>query len=197
MFKTTPTRQSFTTTTSLLIALLIGGAVSNNVSADHRENRHDRGGDFARVTHVEPVYRMVKQRAPIESCWIETVEHERRVSNHQSRRSTVIGGLIGAAIGSKVSARHHIGNDNLGILAGTIIGASIGHEVGQNRGRNDVTVIESQDIERCETSYQVRREEQLVGYDVSYRHHGRIYRTHTKEHPGRKIKVRDDFRHGY
>ncbi len=195
--KTQSNQPSTTTALSILFTLLIGSAVSSNVNADHREYRHERGGDFGRVTQVEPVYRTVTQRVPIEECWIETIERERTVGNHQTRRSTLIGGLVGAAVGSKISSRHHIGNDNLGILAGTIIGASIGHEAGQKRGRNDVTVIESRDIERCETTYQTRREQQLVGYDVSYRYHGRMYRTHTREHPGRKIHVSNNFRRTY
>ncbi len=184
------------------IAVLLAGAslsASNNASADHREYRDKRNTHYARVTHVEPIYRTVKHRVPIEQCWIETVERERRLANHRSRRSTIIGGLIGAAVGSKISTRHHTGhrNDHIGILAGSIIGASIGHEAGKKHRRDDIRVIESRDIERCETTYQVHRQEQLIGYDVSYRHHGRMYRTHTKDHPGRKIRVRENYRRSY
>lgn len=161
---------------------------------DHRHDRdfkydrkHDREYRYARVTHVEPVYRVVRRQVPVEQCWIESVERERSTSNHRSRRATLLGGLIGAAAGSKIS-HHHGDSHHLGALAGSIIGASIGHSAGKKH-HGDRRVIEVRDVERCETTYHTKRKKRLVGYDVSYRLHGRIYRTHMKDHPGRKIKI--------
>ncbi|MGH1471746.1 MAG: glycine zipper 2TM domain-containing protein [Cellvibrionaceae bacterium] len=197
-------RKPFFQLASLAAVIFTGASLffASTVNADHRDYRHDRyerNSHYVRVTHVEPIYRMVKHREPVEQCWIETVERERRVNNHRSRRSTVIGGLIGAAVGSKISSRHHSGhrNDHIGILAGSIIGASIGHNAGKKHRDDNIRIIETRDVERCETTYRIHREKRLIGYDVSYRQNGRIYRTHTKNHPGRKIRVQHARRYNY
>jgi uncharacterized protein YcfJ len=47
---------------------------------------------------------------------------------------------------------------------------------------------------RCEVTQQTSYEEELVGYDVTYRYQGRIFTTRTQEHPGKRIPVLVDVR---
>jgi uncharacterized protein YcfJ len=44
----------------------------------------------------------------------------------------------------------------------------------------------------CETRTEYQTDERVVGYDVEYEYHGRIYHTRTDSHPGRRIRVAVD-----
>ena len=49
--------------------------------------------------------------------------------------------------------------------------------------------LHSTPMERCETRTITTTERQISSYDVTYRFHGRIYHTNTRQHPGDRIAV--------
>ncbi|MGI9305540.1 MAG: glycine zipper 2TM domain-containing protein, partial [Gammaproteobacteria bacterium] len=58
--------------------------------------------DYAKVTHVEPIVRVVDVRTPREECWEEEVRH---TGGHgHGRGSTgamIVGGVIGGVVGNQ------------------------------------------------------------------------------------------------
>lgn len=185
------------------ISAVLGASLSmllaNSALADHRHyDRHQSRGhshyqvyqesynDYGRVIRARPIYQRVAIDIPRESCRVQTYAQETRRGG-DSFTGTVVGGLVGAAIG------HEIGNGRGGATAvGGLIGASIGNDAGKQR------VVRYRDEEVCSTRYRTEYEQQLVGYDVSYSYLGRIYQTRTDRHPGDRIvvdvNVRPDYR---
>jgi uncharacterized protein YcfJ len=171
-----------------ILALSMSMFVAGCASADHgyrRHHHHDQiyatydaynYGDYGRVMAARPIYRQVAIEVPRESCRVRTVARESR--NGDSFAGTVVGGLVGAAIG------HEIGNGRGAATAvGGLIGASIGNDAGSSR------TVRYRDEEICRTSYRTEYENRIVGYDVSYKYNGRIYQTRTDRHPGDRIPI--------
>jgi len=153
-----------------------------------RENygyERQRYDDYGRVLSARPIYQRVAIDVPRDSCHVETYAQESRRGG-DSFAGTVVGGLVGAAIG------HELGNGRGGATAvGGLIGASIGNDANKSR------VVRYRDEEVCNTHYRTEYEQRLVGYDVSYSYLGRIYQTRTDRHPGDRIAVDVNIRSGY
>lgn len=164
-------------TTALALISIIAAPLSMAGASRH--------SDYAKVTHVNPVYQSVKHRVPEKHCWVETVRTERH-HPRSSATSTLIGGAIGGAIGHAVG--HGKSNKKLGAVVGSVIGMSVGHDLGR-RDHGNRTRVTHKDVERCEVQYRTETQQQLHGYDVSYRYHGKTYTTFMKKRPGKKIKV--------
>lgn len=171
-----------------ILALSMSMLVAGCASADHGYRRHYHDnyaysnydnrdyGDYGRVVAARPIYRQVAIEVPRESCRVQTVARERR--NGDSFAGTVVGGLVGAAIG------HEIGNGRGSATAvGGLIGASIGNDAGSSRS------VRYRDEEVCRTQYRTEYEQRIIGYDVSYSYNGRMYQTRTDRHPGDRIAV--------
>ena len=188
--------------TPLLILTLAGLALSSAAMADrddrhhrkhHKHHHHhhervvvyerpvvyERAEVYARVVEARPIYRTVAVEVPVDSCHVETVAYRERRGG-DSFGGTVMGGLIGAALGHELG--HGSGHAT---AAGGLIGATIGNDVAG--GRRSVTRYEDREV--CQTRYRTEYERQLVGYDVSYSHQGRMYHTETQRHPGSRIRV--------
>ncbi|MBB3046167.1 uncharacterized protein YcfJ [Litorivivens lipolytica] len=144
---------------------------SASAHADHERS------DYAKVTSAVPVYEQVSREVPSRHCWEETVHYE-------SRRSTaapLVGAIIGGLIGHHVSAHD---DAPLGTFLGAGVGAAIGSHTQRER-RGDHYHVE----ERCETTYETQWHEEIVGYDVTYRYHGRNYKTRLPYDPGKRIRI--------
>ena len=149
---------------------------------EHRERVVYRD-DYARVVRSTPIYRDVAIRVPVDSCHVETVAYNERRGG-DSFQGTVVGGLIGAAIG------HEVGRNGHATAAGGLIGAAIGNNVAG--GSRSVTRYEDREV--CSTRYRTEYQRELVGDDVTYRYDGRVYTTETRHHPGdRIVHVRDRY----
>ena len=147
---------------------------------DYDSPRYD--DDYGRVIEARPIYQRVAVDVPRESCGVRTVAYEERRRSGDSFTGTVLGGLVGAAIG------HELGNGRgAATAAGGLIGASIGNDA--SRGGRAVSY---RDQEVCSTRYRTEYQERIVGYDVSYSYHGRVYQTQTDRHPGDRIAVAVD-----
>lgn len=166
--------------------LLANNALADRDDRHHGHHKHKHAHHvvvheydvYARVLDARPIYRSVAVEVPVESCRVETVAYNERRGG-DSFGGTVVGGLIGAAIGKE------IGHSGHATAAGGLIGAAIGNDIGSGSRR----VTRYEDREVCSHHYRTEYERELVGYDVSYRYNGRIYHTETRRHPGDRIPV--------
>lgn len=143
--------------------------------------------EYGKVVKVTPIYREVKVTTPVKECWQEPVTRTRSVRHgSHSAGGTLAGGLIGGIIG------HQFGNGRgkkLATAVGTIVGAQLGHDAAKGShasSHGSYTAYES----FCEVENQVRYEEVLDSYRVTYRYKGNKYQTNMPYDPGKKIKLR-------
>ena len=110
--------------------------------------------------------------------------------------ATVLGGIVGAAIGSQVgggSARYATA------AVGSMVGGIAGQKVYENSVRNrsprggTVTVCDPVPDDRYYDSYGTGGRG-VNAYDVTYEYGGREYTARTNYHPGDRIRVRVDVR---
>ncbi|MBT8444259.1 MAG: glycine zipper 2TM domain-containing protein [Gammaproteobacteria bacterium] len=165
-------------------------------SADNRRNDSSAHYDYARVTHVQPITRIVQVSTPHEVCWNERV---RTVSDNGGRgrgrgrdrefAPTVLGGIIGGVVGNQFGS----GRGNTAMtVAGALLGASIGRDASARNHhsyRRPARVSYSTE-RRCEVEQVTHQEERIDGYRVSYRFRGRDYVTRMNTDPGDRIRVR-------
>jgi uncharacterized protein YcfJ len=148
----------------------------------------ERFGDSAKVVSAEPIYRSVEITTPERHCWNEEVQHYH--AKQHGVTGTVVGGIIGGVVGHKISRNRGRGRD-MATVAGALLGSAIAHDMShKERGGYYTTSTER----RCEVTDRVSYEEELVGYDVTYRYKGRLFTTRTDEHPGKRIPVTVDVR---
>ena len=110
--------------------------------------------------------------------------------------ATVIGGIVGAALGSKVgggSARYATA------AVGSMVGGMAGREIYETTQRN--RVARRGNVTVCDPVFDEPGNRQrtagtnsVTAYDVTYEYAGREYITRTDYHPGDRIRVRVDVR---
>ncbi|MFT6264031.1 MAG: hypothetical protein ACJAWS_000163 [Oleiphilaceae bacterium] len=150
--------------------------------------------NWAKVTRVEPITHRVERRIPEEQCWNEQVKYYDGHRDHYRDRgnsytSTIVGGIIGGALGNAVG--HKKKNKKIGTAVGAILGASIGSEIGASgRKHHKVSTSRYRNERRCEVTYHVNYEEEILAYRVWFRYKGEEYKTRMNHKPGKKIKVR-------
>lgn len=161
--------------------------------------------DTARVLEVDPI---LAPGEPIyrQQCWNERVRtideggHARRAGMGPDT-STVLGGIVGAAIGNQIG-------DGDGRRAATVAGALLGGAIARDghrsrdfddrhAGRYDRRGYPMQREQvhyerRCQEVADGRSEDRVVGYRVLYDYNGLQGWTETAHHPGRTIRVRVD-----
>jgi hypothetical protein len=108
--------------------------------------------------------------------------------------ATVIGGIAGAVLGSKIgdgSGRY------VGTAVGSLVGGMAGRSIYDSSQRN--RQLERRGTVRvCDPVPMTGRDgyhdddERLSGYDVTYEYANRTYHTRTNYHPGDRIRVRVD-----
>jgi uncharacterized protein YcfJ len=158
-----------------------------------RYDRYDRyertsGYDYARVVDVNPIIHRVRVTTPREECYTDTVYEE--VRPQPAAGPTILGGIIGAAVGNQVG---HGDGRRAATAAGAIIGAAIGNNQAQRRV-SGYSETRARDVERCSTRYEERYEERIDGYNVTYVYNGRQSTTRLPYDPGDRIRVRVDVR---
>ncbi|MCG8414297.1 MAG: hypothetical protein MI746_08770 [Pseudomonadales bacterium] len=142
--------------------------------------------EYAPVVESRPLYQIVEISEPYEQCWEEEVVIDRypsrRGSNTPVLVSTIIGGAIGNAVGNGKS------NKRVGAVVGAVLGHSIGRDIVRNGNRSAIREYET--VQRCETAYEQREEERLVGYQVTYLYNGEERTIRTDSDPGDQIRLR-------
>ena len=110
--------------------------------------------------------------------------------------ATVIGGIAGAVLGSKVGGGSgtYVASA-LGTMVGGMAGRQIYDNVQRNRYRDGgaVTYCEPDGRNGYYGSQPVN-DGRVTGYDVTYEYAGRQFTTRTDYHPGDRIRVRVDVR---
>ena len=150
-------------------------------------SQHESYDAYGRVVRAQPIYQQIAVKVPSQACRVETYAYKERSRSGDSFTGTVVGGLLGAALG------HELGNGRGGATA---VGGLIGASVGNNASKGGSTT-RYRDEEVCSTRYRTEYEQRVVGYDVSYSYMGRIYQTRTDRHPGDRIPVSVDVRPDY
>jgi len=142
--------------------------------------------DYAEVVDVRPIVRVFEVSTPEQRCWEEEYLVDRTGRASQSSTPAIVGTIIGGALGNAVG--HNKSNQRVGTVVGAVLGHSIARDImRQNQGP---AVREIETVERCETVYQSREEERIVGYDVTYNYLGQDYTVRTDSDPGSQIRVR-------
>jgi len=164
---------------------------------DHREYRghhrkHRDHYDWARVTHVEPIYQQIRTRVPRQSCWNEQVRVQHRRHN-ESYTDEILGAVVGGAVGNALGRGSNSKNRRYKTVIGAALGASVGHDIGQRQSRGHH--YETQ--RRCTVSHDVEYYDEVTGYRVTYRYKGRTYKTRTQHRPGKRIKVQVNVQPAY
>lgn len=156
------------------------------ISAPAAYADHDGYGyEYARVVRAEPIYRSVRVSNPRQVCTEEPVTERTVYRGGPDPGAVLVGALIGGVIGHQFGGGH--GRD-VATAAGAFIGAN--HAAYNSSGQR---VVEREVVEtRCERVRAARYEDELAGYDVTYRYHGRLYHTRTASDPGSRIRVRVD-----
>ena len=184
----------------IAIACVVGLAGAGPALAWHDDYySHDRDGaryDYARVIEVEPIYDRATRPVDREVCYDQPVErYEPRYTTYHDRSGpTVLGALIGGALGNTVG---HGDGRKAATIAGAVIGGSIAHN--NSRGR-DVTYDSGGEVyrdyeTRCRTETNWERGgREIVGYNVTYRYQGRTYTTELDHDPGQRLRVNVDSR---
>jgi uncharacterized protein YcfJ len=170
--------------------------------SDSRYSDNSSRTDYAQVVRVEPAYdRYSTGGYERQECWNEQTNNYDngyyRDSNGQlyqnGRDSNVNGTVIGALIGGALGNQTGKGD---GRKAATIGGAVVGGLIGNNIDRNN-NAYEYRDnsgtVRRCRTVYD-QGNQQIQGYNVTYRYAGQNYSAYTRNRPGRTIRVVIDVR---
>lgn len=163
------TRQKLMTA-GILIALLSSTAVADKAYFY----------DQAKVTDVRPIYETVHISTPRQVCRDETVYGT--VAGRDSYTGVIAGGIIGGVIGNQVV---HGKYRDWGTVAGALLGGSLGNDHRRRTPQDGAQVVQ-----RCHVVDAVREEQQLAGYQVSYRYQGREYWTTMDHDPGKRVRVR-------
>ena len=163
---------------------------------------HHRGESFyakGRVISATPVYQTVRvAHIHDDSCWRSVRHHHGHREHHASNEvaATVVGAVIGGAVGHVLFKKSNL--KGVGTVAGAVIGGSVGNEIGQNNkdyqsrrhshNSGGYRHASHRKVLHCREEY--TSYEEISGYEVTYKYQGEIYHTHTRHHPGKKIKLR-------
>lgn len=148
---------------------------SSATLADHRSNSFS-SRQYARVTHVQPIYERISYSSPVEECWQETVSRQR------SNSAPVFGAIIGGALGNELG--HHKSNKRVGTVVGAVLGATVAADISRQHNTGHYETVD-----RCEVQHRQEWRDEVVGYNVSYRYQGEIYHTRLPYNPGREIEI--------
>ena len=158
--------------------------------------RYSPDYDYARVIDVDPIVRHVRVSVPKRECWTETryEEVESRGGPRPTAGATILGGIIGAAVGNQIGRGD---GRRAATVAGAIIGSAVGHDAGVRRNARydsgpSYTETRPYEAERCEVRNEDSYEDRVEGYRVTYEYAGRRQVTQLPYDPGDRIRVRVD-----
>ncbi|MCV6590813.1 MAG: glycine zipper 2TM domain-containing protein [Marinobacterium sp.] len=175
-------------TSALVISMLTLALIPFEAQASRHRDHHD----WAKVTHVEPIYQQIRTRTPRQSCWDEQVRVQHNRYN-DSYTDEVLGAVIGGAVGNALGTSSNSKNRRIKTAIGAALGASVGHDIGQRGSRS----YRYQTQRRCTVSHDVEYYDEITGYRVSYRYKGRHYHTRMPHHPGKRIRVQVNVQPAY
>ena len=147
--------------------------------------------DTARVRNVAPQYENVS--IPRNECTNQWVTEQQPAVSSRNYGGLAIGGVAGALLGNQVGGGR-------GRQAATAVGAVVGalageHFANQNNwgggGYQQASQPQQRQVQNCRTVSDVQS--RLTGYQVEYEYRGQVYKTVTRENPGRTLPIRVSF----
>lgn len=134
---------------------------------------------YAEVLSAAPIYRQVQVAQPDQVC--QNVQ----VTQSSSPGSEIAGTLIGGAIGGLAGHAFGKGSGNTAMTAvGAVGGAVAGNRIAAGLDQ-PTTSVQTQ----CQVVNNVYYQQQLAGYDVTYRYAGVTYHSHMPYQPPRNMPV--------
>ena len=166
---------------SLLMGLVIGGAVAVGAGAVAGLKLINRGPDYAEVLKVTPVTKTV--RTPRQECHDEQVTRHAPVKDDHQVLGTIAGAVIGGVVGHQIGGGS--GRD-IATVAGAAGGGYAGNRIQKNLQDKDTVTSTEQ---KCTTVYD--SSEKITGYHVRYRLDGKEASVQMDHDPGPRIPVHD------
>lgn len=142
--------------------------------------------EYATVLSSIPVKEIIIRQEPQQQCWQQPVVEHRPPARQSSSTGTILGGILGAAIGNELG--HHKRNKQVGAVAGALLGASIGNDLSRSH-QTHAQPRYRQEL-RCNTLYREVEEERVIGYRVRYRYQGQTHTTQLPYDPGDTLRLR-------
>lgn len=133
---------------------------------------------YGTVLSAKPIIEVVKEYQPTKIC---TEQAPARVNKKDTTGAQVVGGIVGAVIGSKMGKKS--GTKVLGATAGAIIGSSIGKEAAASSEPPAPGVT-------CRVENKMREFERQAGFRVVYLYQGEQFVTELPYDPGNEIKLK-------
>ncbi|RLQ22487.1 hypothetical protein DWB85_07670 [Seongchinamella sediminis] len=137
-----------------------------------------RASRYGQVLSVQPLYQ--QGRGHSHSCRHWNEDYNPR---HGAWVPTVVGGVIGSAIGYHIGEDH--GDPEVATVAGGLLGAAAGHTL----GRHAYDARHIRVSAACRPVAKGRYRARPLEYLVTYRYNGRIYRQHMDYDPGEWVKL--------
>ena len=160
-----------------------------------RDHHEDNGGPryvWARVERVTPIYARSGYPVRREVCQQQpgyVVSQERYHSGSGSTAGTLLGAVIGGALGNQVG---HGDGRAAATIAGAVVGGAIGNNATRGPGYYSQEQSYQPGYQNCQVQQGWRRDERVIGYDVTYRWRGNYFQTRTDYPPRDRIRVRVD-----
>lgn len=143
------------------------------------------GPVYADVLSTQPIYRIVRVNQPQQQCYQQQVVYDDGRNRNNAVAGTLIGGILGGVLGDQFG---HGAGRVLATVGGAAVGASVGNNVAS---RNDSSPQVGYQ-EQCQTVDAFHDEQQVDGYNVTYRYAGRVYTTRLPYDPGPRLAVNVD-----
>ncbi len=140
---------------------------------------------FADVLRVDPIYETFTATRPREECYNERVV-DRRGSGGDPTGGTVLGAIVGAALGNQVGKGD---GRRAATIAGAVVGGAVGRNIDQNNG-SDPRGSEERIEKRCRVIEESFEERRIMGYEVEYRYRGDVFVSRLDYDPGERLRVR-------
>ncbi len=147
---------------------------------------------WARVERVTPIYARSAYPVRREACEQQpgyVVSQERYHTGSGSTAGTLLGAVIGGALGNQVG---HGGGRTAATIAGAVVGGAIGNNATRGPGYYSQQQSYQPGYQDCQVQQGWRQSERVIGYDVTYRWRGDDFRTRTRYAPGERIRLRAD-----
>jgi uncharacterized protein YcfJ len=142
--------------------------------------------DTARVRSVNPQYDNVS--VPRNECTSQWVTEQQPAASSRNYGGLALGGVAGALLGNQVGRGH---GREAATAVGAVVGALAGEHLGNQGGWGGYqpqAAPQQRQVQNCRTVNDVQS--RLTGYQVEYEYRGQVYRTVTREKPGRTLPVR-------